>query len=183
LTVVSRTQVSRELPVAIHLGVALPKGDRQTWLVEKAVELGVAALTPLKTKRGVAQPFERTLTRLRRSVIEASKQCGRTRLMQINEPQLLADYLRLASGPVRWLAHPGGQAAAEAVKLRRHPAPESWLAIGPEGGFADDEVQAALAAGWQAIDLGPRLLRVETAAVYLAALVAIMPSEGSGKEI
>ena len=87
LEVVERRDVNRESPVRLTLAVALPKGDRQRWLVEKAVELGVAELVPLETQRGVAQPSDAALERLRRSVIEASKQCGRNRLMEIGSAQ------------------------------------------------------------------------------------------------
>ena len=87
LAVLSRSVVERELAVTITMGVALPKGDRQKWLVEKLTELGVERLIPLETRRGVAQPIESTLERLRRSVVEASKQCGRNRLMKIDAPQ------------------------------------------------------------------------------------------------
>src|SRR5262245_31749149 len=77
LLVVERREISREQPFSLTLAVALPKGDRQKWLVEKATELGVTQLVPLITEHGVAQPVESALERLRRSVIEASKQCGR----------------------------------------------------------------------------------------------------------
>src|SRR5438552_543339 len=73
LSVVERREVSRELPFSLTLAVALPKGDRQKWLVEKTTELGVTRIVPLITDRGVAQPVESARDRLRRSVVEASK--------------------------------------------------------------------------------------------------------------
>src|SRR5262245_59708870 len=79
LAVLARHEVDRELPLRVTLAVALPKGYRQRWLVEKLVELGASRLVPLETTRGVAQPDEKALVRLRRSVIEACKQCGRNR--------------------------------------------------------------------------------------------------------
>src|SRR5262245_49632888 len=85
--ILERRTVSRKLPFALTIGVALPKGDRQKWLVEKLTELGATTLFPLETTRGVAQPTAGALDRLRRSVIEAAKQCGRNRLMKISEPQ------------------------------------------------------------------------------------------------
>ncbi|NIP87366.1 MAG: RsmE family RNA methyltransferase, partial [Planctomycetales bacterium] len=87
IRVLERVVAQRELALPIWLGVALPKGDRQRWLVEKAVELGVARIVPLVTQRGVAQPGPAALDRLRRVVVEASKQCGRNRLAQIGVPQ------------------------------------------------------------------------------------------------
>ena len=170
LSVLSRDQVDRELPIEVTLAVALPKGDRQKWLIEKAVELGVTRIVPLRTKRAVAQPVEQAIRRLRRSVIEASKQCGRNRLMQIVDPQNWSDFVReTADAPCRLLAHPhtcgtGGCATFSSSD-------RVVMAIGPEGGFTDEEVTQALAAGWRPIDLGPRILRVETAALALAAMV------------
>ena len=107
LAVLERLAVDRELPYALVLGVALPKGDRQSWLIEKAVELGVTRVTPLRAARGVAQPVEQALQRLRRAVIEASKQCGRNRLMAIEPPQTVGEFLAAApEQAVRVLASP-----------------------------------------------------------------------------
>lgn len=168
LAVLARHEIDRELPFAVTLAVALPKGDRQKWLVEKVVELGATTLVPLETERGVAQPTDNALARLRRAVIEASKQCGRNRLMEIAEPQICAELF--ASSPRdarRWIAHPGvGPAVPDA------PSAATYLAIGPEGGFTDAEVATAIDSGWQPRSLGPRILRVETAAVALLAIVA-----------
>jgi len=173
LSVAAREEVNRELPAEVTLGVALPKGDRQKWLVEKAVELGVTRIVPLRTERGVAQPVEQALLRLRRAVIEASKQCGRNRLLQIGEPRDWPDFLEEAAGvPCRIVAHP-------LEKGDRHASPfpaeglldAAFLAIGPEGGLTAQEVALAVAAGWQTVDLGPRILRVETAAVLLVAML------------
>src|SRR3954468_10272635 len=83
LRIVERNEIDRELPFELVVGVALPKGDRQKWLVEKLTELGVSTLIPLITERSVSQPTGNVLERLRRTVIEAAKQCGRNRLMQI----------------------------------------------------------------------------------------------------
>jgi 16S rRNA (uracil1498-N3)-methyltransferase len=192
LAVLSRQEVDRELPVHLTLGVALPKGDRQKWLVEKAVELGVGRIVPLKTARAVAQPGQQALQRLRRTVIEASKQCGRNRLMEIVEPQAWADFLSGSRDvPCRLLAHPHSAADATGdcpnfrptkmglspsevpqLSFRRPLAADCvLLAVGPEGGFTDEEVALAMAAGWRTVHLGPRILRVETAALLLVALV------------
>jgi 16S rRNA (uracil1498-N3)-methyltransferase len=171
LTVGPGEPVDRELPVEVALGVPLPKGDRQKWLVEKAVELGVARIVPLRTKRSVAQPVEQALTRLRRTVIEASKQCGRNRLMQIDDPQDWSHFVAAnADVHCRLLAHPQSESETAAVAIIPQDVPV-LLAVGPEGGFTDEEVALALAAGWRTLDLGPRILRVETAALLLTALV------------
>lgn len=174
VAITSRKACNRELPLDLTLGVSLPKGDRQKWLVEKATELGVRRLVPLRTARSVAQPVEHALVRLRRTVIEASKQCGRNRLLEIDEPRAWTELVaEPARGASRWVAHPGGSAASEVglvTDMSLANAPRVIAAIGPEGGFCDEEIALAAAAGWQPIDLGPRMLRIETAAIWLCAL-------------
>ncbi|MBL8830259.1 MAG: 16S rRNA (uracil(1498)-N(3))-methyltransferase [Planctomycetaceae bacterium] len=168
LAVLSQASVDRELAVPITLGVALPRGDRQAWLVEKLVELGVTSLVPLETARGVAQPTDKALERLRRGVIEASKQCGRTRLMQVVDAQTWRDFVSQGDvNAARLVAHP----YAPAVETTFWTAPPSagfLFAVGPEGGLTDDEVESAREQGWQVGALGERILRIETAAMVLA---------------
>jgi 16S rRNA (uracil1498-N3)-methyltransferase len=172
LTVLGREEVDRELPFVLTLGVALPKGDRQKWLVEKAVELGVGRVIPLKTRRSVAQPVGQALDRLRCAVIEASKQCGRNRLMEIAGPLELADYVSsLQNQACRIIAHPGGSSDVGCVKHAKEHSTDVFLAVGPEGGFTDEEIDLAAKSGWRIIDLGPRTLRIETAALALVAMI------------
>jgi 16S rRNA (uracil1498-N3)-methyltransferase len=183
LRVVERVEVSRELPFVLVVGVALPKGDRQKWLVEKLTELGVTRLVPLSTARGVAQPTDSALDRLCRAAIEAAKQSGRNRLLDVAPPQDWPEWIEMPHfnfcntpsevAPRLLLAHPGGNPISTfdlAV-----PSPTA-VTIGPEGGLTDEEVAAATAAGWNQVGLGSRILRVETAAVAIAAAVALHAS-------
>jgi 16S rRNA (uracil1498-N3)-methyltransferase len=173
LAIGDRIEVDREATLKLTLAVALPKGDRQRWLVEKAVELGVARLVPLETSRGVAQPVEKALGRLRRTVIEASKQCGRNRLMEIGEPQTWPAFSAAAApaGCLRVLADPAGEAKLSDVLCNRLEPGGVQAAIGPEGGWTEAELGLARDHGWQIVGLGPRILRVETAALAIAAMV------------
>lgn len=174
LGVLERRTVDRELRIPLVLGIALPKGDRQKWLVEKAVELGVSQIVPLRTAHGVAQPVDQALARLARSVIEASKQCGRNRLLQLSSPQGWGDYVTAqGDSPWRLVAHPAIRHAAAIPstlpgKLPPHKSPIR-LAVGPEGGLTTEEIELAVATGWQLVDLGSRILRTETAGIVLAA--------------
>ncbi len=179
LAILARVEVDRELSGELVLGVALPKGERQKWLVEKAVELGVRRLAPLRTARSVAQPGAEALKRLRRAVIEASKQCGRNRLMEVSEPQAWDEWLAAwGEGAVRLVAHPGAHTVGgDSVASHSRYA----LAVGPEGGFTEEEIDRAMAAGWQLVGLGPRILRVETAALALAAIVGSRIEAGPGQ--
>lgn len=180
LSVLSQRAVKRERSVEITLAVALPKGDRQRWLVEKAVELGVRTLVPLSAERSVAEATPAALDRLRRWVVESSKQCGRNTLMQVAAPQDWRAVAAAPAGAVRWLAHPGGQSLVGVARRmaetgERHAA--FALAIGPEGGFTPEEVAAGVAGGWQTVDLGPAILRVETAAAFLVAAACLAGAE------
>ncbi|MGE0607869.1 MAG: 16S rRNA (uracil(1498)-N(3))-methyltransferase [Pirellulales bacterium] len=174
LAILSKAEVDRESRLAITLAVALPKGDRQRWLVEKAVELGISRLLPLETERGVAQPAPAALDRLRRSVIEASKQCGRNRLMEVLPPVPWAEHaVAPQADGNRWIAHFDGQPLSTfRASLRDDLSPSVEVAVGPEGGFTDGEIALAGQGQWQIVDLGRRILRVETAALLLAAVAA-----------
>ena len=152
-------EVSRELPIPIHVACALPKADRGDFLIEKLTELGTTSFTPLITERSIVKSDEGKIDKLRRGVIEASKQCGRNVLMTIHPAVKFDDWARRVTG-VRWLAHPTG----------KHPMGHSQgesvtIAIGPEGGFSDREVESALLAGWELRSLGLSILRIETAAI------------------
>lgn len=161
---------------AVHLAVAMPANDRMDWLVEKATELGVHRISPLMSARSVLKlEGERALKKQahwQAIAANACAQCGRNRVPRIEVP------LRLD----HWLGqHPRGEPwAVLSLQAQRHAAdalasPEwanarqlTWL-LGPEGGLTETEEQQALAAGAEALSLGPRVLRVETAAI--AALV------------
>lgn len=174
LRTLERREISREGAVSLHLGVALPKGDRQKVLIEKLVELGTTRLTPLISRRGVAQPTDGALARLERSVTEACKQCRRNLRMEIAAPQTWERFAAETAADLRLLAHVAPPDGALPSPLPAPIAGTSLVAaVGPEGGWTDEEVAVAVAAGWRIVTLGPRILRVETAAVALAAWAAL----------
>lgn len=190
----------REPELDLTMAVALPKGDRQKWLIEKLTELGVRRYIPLAVERADIKVDDNVLTRLRRQVIEASKQCGRCRLMEIlpemprrkiaeifpfepvpNAANHLAN--NTANDSLKILCHPisdGAFGQVAFVDLLRHFAKNAngdpilakhlLLVIGPVGGFTDAEVQAAADDGWPILDLGRQVYRVETAAICAASL-------------
>jgi 16S rRNA (uracil1498-N3)-methyltransferase len=169
LRVLGVETTARELGFRLEVAAPLPKGDRGQFLVEKLTELGVTAFVPLRTARTVVQPREAKLERLHRQVIEASKQCGRNVLMTVGELADWEAYTGRADLPeTRLVAHPGGEEAWTAV-----PAAGVVVAVGPEGGFTDEEITLARDRGWRVVGLGPRVLRMETAALALAARLAL----------
>ncbi len=163
--ILESVRVNRERGYHLHLAVALPRGDRADFLIEKLVELGVAEFTPLSTERSVVKPETWKAEKFRRAVIEASKQCRRNVLMKVNTPIRWADFLKQPFSIPKFIAH-----VPEGIE----PPSTEWIgnalyAVGPEGGFATQEVEAALQNGWQAVSLGATILRVETAAIAIAA--------------
>ncbi len=124
---------------------------------------------PLTTARSVVHPRDAKLEKLQRHVIEASKQCGRNVLMEISPLAKWASYCRGDGLPQRrWFGHRGGNAVVGQAGLDS----VAW-AVGPEGGFDEEEIQLAIAAGWSPVDLGARVLRVETAAIVVPVMVGL----------
>ncbi|MBC7853884.1 MAG: 16S rRNA (uracil(1498)-N(3))-methyltransferase [Pirellulaceae bacterium] len=169
LEILERHVVNLEPRVELTLAVALPKGERQKWLVEKLTELGAARLVPLITERGVAQPVDAAVARLRRAVIEASKQCGRNRLMEIALPREAVEYFANVSLSMKLIAEPGGEQLGSLAQ----DVDQLACAIGPEGGFTPTELKAALENKWRPVSLGRSILRIETAAIAVAAWSAL----------
>lgn len=162
LTILRADEVNRELPFSLIVASALPKGDRADFLIEKLTELGVTRFVPLITARSIVQP---RVEKYERMVIEASKQCGRNVLMQVAARTMWKDFVRSELPTQRLVLHTeGGVPLGEGQ--------EAVAAIGPEGGFTDEEIALAVAAGWHQATLGPRILRVETAALAATALLA-----------
>ena len=165
------------------LAVAIPKATRASWLVEKAVELGVTKILPIRTQRSVVDPRQSKLSTLESNIIAACKQCGRSRLMELGSVIDWSDFIanELATSAVA-IAHPGGVPfTTEMIASLCKDAPSKardeessrgsvTIVIGPEGGFTVEEITQAASRGAQLVSLGPRILRVETAALAAAAL-------------
>lgn len=152
------------------LATAVPKGDRARWLVEKATEIGVDVWVPLQTARSIVDPRAARLDKLRQTVVAACKQCGRNRLMDVCEPRAWHDLLADVNPGTRLLvADPAGAPVLEALSRRQDE--RLLVAVGPEGGLTSEELALAAGRGAEFVSLGPHILRIETAAVTLAALV------------
>jgi 16S rRNA (uracil1498-N3)-methyltransferase len=166
LNVLAPVAVERELPFPLVVGSALPKGDRADFLVEKLTELGATRFIPLVTARAVVQPKPSVVEKFARAVIEASKQCGRNRLLLVDPPQKFDAFVARTDLPAaKYVLHTG-------PGLPRATAGAGCaVAVGPEGGFAPEELAAAAGKGWTAVSLGPRVLRVETAAIAAVAIL------------
>ncbi|MFL5460931.1 MAG: RsmE family RNA methyltransferase [Gemmatimonadales bacterium] len=157
------------VPAPLTLAVAMGDRDRFSWMVEKSVELGVTRIVPLQSERtaGVATRLKDVhLDRLRRSALDAIKQCGAAWVPSIDAPRTFTAFAREPVGGTAWLADEAGV-----------PAPASLsegavtVIIGPEGGLTSTERETVVGAGYQLVSLGLHTLRFETAAVAAAAAV------------
>ena len=177
-----------ESPLHLTLAQALAKGEKFDFIVQKATELGVSAIAPLITRysdvRFDEQQKKKRVERWRRISLEAMKQCGRRKLVDIAAPRSLREFIAVndasqdtspsaASNGERVLllfSERGGVSVTHALGER--PKSDSVIAlIGPEGGWSDDEKEALNDCGCTAVTLGPRVLRTETAAIVSIALI------------
>ena len=165
---------------AVTLAVGMPANERMDWLVEKATELGAAALQPLMTERSVlrlsGERAEKKVAHWHSAAVAASEQCGGNRVPQLQPVSALAGWLAsqpAVSAGARLLLslRPRSPGLREAVAPLARDVPITLLS-GPEGGLSPAEEEAALASGFVAVSLGQRTLRAETAA--LAALAALL---------
>ncbi len=170
-----------ELPWPITVAQGLSSGDRMDWTIEKSVELGAASIVPLAVSRSVVRLADDRAESRRKHwqaiAVSASEQCGRNRVASVEPVLPLVDWLAsLPEATARIILAQGGAP----LGLFRAPLAgrRVVLLIGPEGGFSDDEMQAADTAGFRALSLGPRTLRTETAGpAAIAMLTARWQSE------
>lgn len=157
-----------ESDLDLTLAVALLKGEKFDLVVQKAVELGTVKLVPLSTKRADAKFFdaEKKLERWRKIAVDATKQCGRAKLMEITEPADLEKFVKAADDTRILFAEKGGGDFSQ-LKLSQ----KITAVIGSEGGWEEAEIEAARKYGFQIVTLNGRILRAETAAISIAAIL------------
>jgi 16S rRNA (uracil1498-N3)-methyltransferase len=168
--------VERESPLQVVLVQGVSSGDRMDLTVQKAVELGVAAIQPVLSRKSVVRlegsRADARVDHWRRVAVAACEQCGRNRVPEIRGLMPLEKFCSVVTDPEpRLLLSPGG-ASLKGIQLDK----AATLAAGPEAGFSAEEESALEAAGFRRVALGPRILRTETAA--LAALAALNALRG-----
>ncbi len=174
-----RRDPERESPLAVTLVQAVSSGEKMDFTIQKAVELGVAAIQPLLTVKSVvrlsAEREEKKLAHWRRVVIAACEQCGRNRVPDVRSAISVGSYCGApAAASLRLLLSPDGKTGLKDMmqKIGQQQFGRTvTIAAGPEAGFSDEEEQLLARAGFMPVRLGPRVLRTETAA--LAALAAL----------
>lgn len=177
--IVSSSRVENESPLRIVLLQGIARGERMDLVLQKATELGVAAIVPVSGERTeVRLDAERAEKRLAhwRSVVEsACEQSGRARVPTVSAPAALEAAARALQGDgLRLVLDPQGEHRLDA--LERPAAGQAWIAIGPEGGWSPRDRTTLQAAGFSGLRLGPRVLRTETAG--LAAIAALQARFG-----
>ena len=175
LRVVGRREISRELPRRVTLAIAPPKSGPMDEIVRRATELGVACFQPIYCRRSVARysDFPKKLDKWRRITIEACKQCGRNLLPEIAQPVKFAQAIEDISGRNRSIMlHTGGDSRPISEILAETAQEDIAVFIGPEGGFAPEEIGLANKFGSPAARLFPQVLRTETAVLAALAIIA-----------
>jgi 16S rRNA (uracil1498-N3)-methyltransferase len=164
-------------PVAVGLLVALLKGEKMDWVVQKATELGTARIVPVAAANAVVKLDEARgasrRERWERIAREAARQCGRADVPEIAEVVPFAEALAGATG-WRLLLDERERGVSLRTLVPAPPPRAVTVAVGPEGGFTPDEVAAGRAAGFAPCGLGPRVLRAETAAIAALAVVGFV---------
>ncbi len=164
-----------ELPISVTLVLALPKGNGFDEVVRQATELGVACIAPVISERTLLNPSANKLERWRRIAQEAAEQCERQIVPEILDPISWSDRLKIESSTTntcRLIGLARGNPPHLLDYLDRSGCPSITLAIGPEGGWTDAEIEGAIAVGYQPISLGRRVLRSVTAPIVALSLVA-----------
>lgn len=174
LSIKSSIKIDREAPVRVLIATAIPKGERADWMIQKCAELGCHALVPMECARSVVHfttAREGKIQRWRRIALEASKQCGRNRVMEVHEPTSFQNVLSLIHAhTLGIICAPDPKTLPNLLAEKGHPKDIMCL-VGPEGGFTDVELKQAQAAGCLAAGLARSILRTETAAVAAMAII------------
>jgi len=170
-----------ESPVYTTLGLCLSKGDRFDWAIQKATELGVGAIAPLHSERvdfSIPQHrMNKRTTHWQQIAISACEQCGRVKVPSIMPLQSLAVWVENVSAEQKWVLHCREDTGVSASAVTQGAPRDAALLIGPEGGLTDQEFDVASAEGFQLLQLGPRVLRTETAPAAALSVLGVFWGE------
>jgi 16S rRNA (uracil1498-N3)-methyltransferase len=176
-------EVQSEPGMPVTLVISIFKFDHMEWGIEKATELGVAAIVPViarRTEKHLALAAMKRVERWRRIAHEAAQQSRRSDVPMIHDPVKLPIHIKTASNTMRIVLAEQERSSTlrgaldEAIRAAGAEMPDLEIAVGPEGGWAPDEEALFDASGWRAVSLGPRILRAETAAIAALAVVGSM---------
>lgn len=173
LSVLSSHPTETEPPIAIRLYQSVPKGDKFEYIVQKAVELGVSEIVPVFSSRCIVKPDpkseEKKIARLSKIALEAAKQCGRGKIPKILPFTTYAEAVR-ACEENAFICYENEKSFSLKQYLKEFSeknAETLSFFVGPEGGYAEAEIALAAEKGIPAVELGPRILRCETASGFV----------------
>lgn len=179
LAILSVGTGTTESPVDITLYMAYPKGDKLETVVQKSVELGASTVVPFESsrciKRPAAEKADKITERLSRIAEEAAKQCGRSKLPRVSKMIRFSELVTLVSKyDLTLFCYEGKGAVSLKKTLEEHGKKGATVAVivGSEGGFSEDEANALICAGAKCVNLGPRILRCETAPDYCLSAIS-----------
>lgn len=163
-------QLERESPLRVHLGIAVSRGERMDWVVQKATELGVARITPLFSERTEVKlkgdRAEKKVAHWQQIATSACEQCGRNQVPEVAPLRSLQSWLTEVQGDLKLVLHHRADVQDDTAT------PQSLvLLVGPEGGLSESEIAAAEHQGFQSLRLGDRVLRTETAPLAALAIL------------
>lgn len=172
LALKERLEGNTESPLELTLVQCLLKSDKMDWIVQKSVELGANKIQPIASRNCVAQydgkKAKQRQERWQKIADEAAKQCGRTKLLQVEPIMGIKEFLAKSGfgedNPL-YFCYENEEQKTIKEALQASKAKNASVLIGPEGGFTLDEAKAIEEAGGQSVTLGPRILRAETAAI------------------
>lgn len=176
--VLSHESIERESPIAVSLVQGVSRGEKMDFTIQKAVELGVSHIQPITTQHGNVQLDQKRWAKKhehwRKTIISACEQCGRNTLPTLAEPQSFSAFLEhCARDAFGLILDPRATQTVSSVfdQETDHSVKRIQFVIGPEGGLSPEEIAALQGAGFQGIQLGPRVLRTETAALAVIAML------------
>jgi len=173
-----KVYISRESPTFTHLALSCSKGDKMDIAFQKAVELGVNAITPIlseycSVKRDRALD-EKKMLHWKKVLISSAEQCERNMVPELYPITALSHFIEHHRSDIKWILHPPSESSSISPHHTQHtPSPPQSVCvlIGPEGGFSEAEVSAAIAFQFEKISLGPRILRTETAPTVILSII------------
>lgn len=177
--IISSQPGTTESPVSITLYMAYPKGDKLEMVVQKSVELGACEIVPFESsrciKRPAAEKADKITERLSRIAEEAAKQCGRSKLPSVSRMIRFNELVaRVKDYDLTLFCYEGEGAESLKATLEKYERSDGKIAvvIGSEGGFSESEAESIVSAGAKCVNLGPRILRCETAPDYCLAAIS-----------
>ena len=184
--VTQKIDLERELSIRVHLWSGLTANERMDWLLEKATELGASSLLPITAERSVlklkGERADKKLAHWQAIAVASSEQCGRNRVLQVAPPMTLSQAIATSANQAkgtRWILSLAAgsqslQQALQALPSASGQMADITLLSGPEGGLSPVEEAEALAAGFLPVNLGPRVLRAETAPVAVLSALGLL---------